>query len=300
MELDKCRKFPADIEEVVYSLKDSNEFSQPIQQSYGWHIFRMIDKRPIDSYEKLKADLEKKVFNDVRSRKLNEAFVEKVKNENNFREYKENLKPITALLDETVYEGKWDPQIAESLIDPVFTFGKTDYLQKDFAAFISSQRRYNKNLSIDQLVNDRYTEYVKNMATDYQKSILEEKYPDFRHLMKEYHDGILLFNLTDDMVWNKAVKDTAGLKYFYVQNKQNYTWGERADLSIYSFQDKALTKKVMAVAKKRSKTNISPVEVNENVCENDSVRCLDVKDLKVEKMILISIKDWNGKRAAYW
>jgi len=75
---------------------------------------------------------------------------------------------------------------------------------------------------------------------------LEEKHPDFKYLMKEYHDGILLFELTDQQVWSKAVKDTVGLQAFYDKNKNNYMWDERLDASVYTVRDPEILDDVQA------------------------------------------------------
>ncbi|MBO4361774.1 MAG: peptidylprolyl isomerase [Paludibacteraceae bacterium] len=53
---------------------------------------------------------------------------------------------------------------------------------------------------------------------------LEAKYPELARLVKEYHDGILLFDVSLEEVWDKAAKDTAGLEAFFAANKANYVW----------------------------------------------------------------------------
>ena len=74
-------------------------------------------------------------------------------------------------------------------------------------------------------------------------------------MLEEYRDGILLFDLTDKKVWSKAVKDSAGLEKFYEQNKNNYMWGERAEVTTYKCANAAVAKEVnkMLVAKKTEK-----------------------------------------------
>ena len=80
----------------------------------------------------------------------------------------------------------------------------------------------------------------------YADAHLEEKYPDLRNLVQEYHDGILLFEVSLREVWDKAAKDTAGLEAFFKANKKNYTW-DKPHYKGYLIQ--ALDKSSMKAAK---------------------------------------------------
>ena len=64
--------------------------------------------------------------------------------------------------------------------------------------------------------------------------MLEKEYPQFAEMLNEYRDGILLFDVTDKMVWTKALKDTQGLKAYHEDHKNDYMYGERAEaINIY-------------------------------------------------------------------
>ena len=52
---------------------------------------------------------------------------------------------------------------------------------------------------------------------------IEQNYPEYKHLMQEYRDGILLFEVSDREVWSRASSDAAGLETFFEQTKQKYT-----------------------------------------------------------------------------
>jgi peptidyl-prolyl cis-trans isomerase SurA len=93
-------------------------------------------------------------------------------------------------------------------------------------------------MNIQVLVNRKYDQFVENTVLDYEESQLPEKYPDYKYLLQEYHDGILLFDLTDKMVWSKAIKDTSGLEEFYKKQKSKYMWEKRIDATIYTCRDK--------------------------------------------------------------
>ena len=274
---------PEQLESKIFSLKDSGDFTEPLPEKYGFHIFMLLGKKPLESFEELKPEFERKLARDTRGKQNEKILIERIKNENNFRLYQENLQPVTDILDESVYEGSWDTGLADELINPVISFGSRDYSQKEFSSFIAAKKQYNKGFTINDIVNERLAQFINEKAVEYEKSMLEVKHPEFKNLMEEYHDGILLFNLTDDMVWSKAVKDTAGLLNFYENNKNNYMWGERIVLSTYTFEDENLIKKVESVARKRAKKPFSALKAQALICGNDTLACVQIKDEKLEK-----------------
>jgi peptidyl-prolyl cis-trans isomerase SurA len=122
------------------------------------------------------------------------------------------------------------------------------------------------------------------MLKQYQKSHLEAKFPEFRYLMQEYHDGILLFDLTDKVVWSRAATDTAGLEAYYRKNMKKYMWGERLDVAIYTCKDSASAKKALKLAPQREKKKLSHDWLASRVCPEDTTRsCVLIEELKVEK-----------------
>ena len=63
-------------------------------------------------------------------------------------------------------------------------------------------------------------------------------------LLKEYRDGILLFQLMEVKVWNQAVKDTSGLKLYFKENQDRYQWESRAVATIFNVADQKALEKV--------------------------------------------------------
>ncbi|MBN2613636.1 MAG: peptidylprolyl isomerase [Bacteroidales bacterium] len=287
---------PEHLEKVVFSLKDSGDFSEPQSTDYGWHIFRLLGKAPIESFEELKPELERKLSRDNRNTVNEKLLVERIKKENNFTLYEENLQPVKEMLDESVYSGKWDPSVAKDLTDPVISFTNKDYTQYDLAKHIAAEKSYKSGYTFDDIVNTRLEDFIHVKSIDYEKSQLEFKYPEFKHLMEEYHDGILLFNLTDELVWSKAMKDTAGLEQFHENNKNKYMWQERISLSTYTFEDSLLTKKVLKLAKKRIKQPTTPQQVQDIICKNDTVICINVEDKKLEKDDMKDLADVSWQK----
>lgn len=129
----------------------------------------------------------------------------------------------------------------------------------------------------------------------HEKLQLETKYPAFKYLMEEYNEGILLFNIMDEKVWSRAVKDSAGLRDFYGQHKGDYRWNERADISVYTVNDPSKLKAVTKLARKRVKLNLDAGDFARQVCSSDTLPCVEVTDQLIERGEAMPLNGFNWK-----
>ncbi len=123
-----------------------------------------------------------------------------------------------------------------------------------------------------------YNDFVNESAIAYEDSMLEEKHPDFAMLMREYRDGILLFDLMDQKVWSKAVKDTTGLKAFHAENESNYMWGERLNVTLYTITDERELEKASTIINQY----VDDFEIRDALAA-DSLRAVRIQPGKFEK-----------------
>ena len=91
------------------------------------------------------------------------------------------------------------------------------------ARYQEAEKSFIKKTRAEYNLHDEMTD---DEVRAYADAHLEEKYADLRNLVREYHDGILLFDVSLREVWDKANKDTEGLAAFFKANKKNYTWDE--------------------------------------------------------------------------
>jgi peptidyl-prolyl cis-trans isomerase SurA len=253
-------------EEKVFQIKNKGDYTAPFMTKYGWHIAKLIDKRPLASFDAMKAELKQKVNRDSRSQAGRTSLIARVKKENNFSENKILVKKkttfpaldeMTAVIDSTYFQGKWKAEKAAGLSKTLFSLGGKNYTQKDFATYLETHQTRraatDKGFAIDQ----QYKAFVDETTVAFEETQLEKKYPEFKALMQEYRDGILLFELTDRKVWSKAVKDTVGLKEYYEKNKSSYLWDERADVTTYKCANEEIAKQVRKLlVKKKSEKEI--------------------------------------------
>jgi peptidyl-prolyl cis-trans isomerase SurA len=237
-----------EFEEAAFQITKDGEFCAPIQTDFGFHIIKRLDLSPLASFESMKKELQSKVNRDDRSKKTQTALINKLKIEYNFQDLsKKGLKWFVKNIDSNYYKGKWTASKLKK-DEVLFNLKNQSFTQKQFANYINSNYRVPKT-DAKNLINKQYQAWVSQEILKYEDSQLETKYPEFKALMQEYHDGVLLYEIMTDKVWNKANKDTIGLKNFYESHKFNYQWKDRIDAMIYECLDKNIANQVIKMLK---------------------------------------------------
>lgn len=211
---------------VVKQLND-NEISEPVKTNYGYHIIKLVGKSGIKSFEEEKDNLTKRVEKDMRAKVSDENVLKRLKKENKFKEYVKEKDAFIATIDTTLKEGKYVVAEGVDTNKTLFKLQKKEYKVADFIEYIEEHEKPQPFMSSGSYAYQLYDEFVKDSVFAYEDEHLEEKYPDFKLLVQEYHDGILLFDLMDKQVWKKAEIDTAGIRRYYDEHKDEYMWGKR-------------------------------------------------------------------------
>ena len=270
-------------EDAAFGLKEDGDLSAPFQTSVGWHILKRISKKELKEYSVEKARLENLIRKDQRFEASKVAMIERIKSENDFKEYPEVLEAFKGSLSDTFLTFKWKAP-KEGSTDKLFDFGKkqtvslgdfTDYLGRS-----SRQRlKLGANNNTTQVVDALYASFLNETCMKFEETQLESKYPDFKALMREYEEGILLFEATKILVWDMASQDTTGLKEFFSTIEGKYRWQKRAEASTYrlSLNNKDKVTEVRDYAKDHS-----PEEVLAHFNTNDQI-LVSVETKKYEK-----------------
>lgn len=244
-------KMVFEFEKEAFNLKKAGDYSKPFLTSYGWHIVKLIDRKPLPSFDEMKNELKTKVGKDSRSDLNKESFIAKLKKEYNFKEDKIALEKFYNKADTNIGTYQFKKEQAVNPNDVLFVLDGKKYLISDYAAYVQQNMVAIAKENIKRFRRELYDSYVSKTIMDYEESRLDLKYPEFKALMDEYRDGILLFDLTDKKVWSAAVKDSAGLEAFYKNNINKYMWSDRLDATIYTCTNESVAADVRKLIKNK-------------------------------------------------
>ncbi len=236
-------------QEAAFALKNPGDYSAPVQTAYGWHIIRLMEKKPIGTYDEMKDELKGKVERSPEYKTLRNDFVNRVKKTYKFNENADAKNEFFATLDSSFVKNNWTMSKAAGLNKVVFSIDKVNFTQNDLASYIELNQRSSREKDMKQKFDKIYTQALEQTLIEYD---LAARNIDFRRLMQEYRDGIPLFALLEQKVWSMAAKDTVGLEKYYDAHKTEYMWDERVDASVYTVSDPAILKDVKKLAEKNT------------------------------------------------
>jgi peptidyl-prolyl cis-trans isomerase SurA len=259
-------KMMPSFENAAFALEEPGDFSAPIQTNIGWHVIQLIEKKPLPEFESLKKEIKSKVKRDSRSQVGAKKFVNTLKRNYNFTVNERNYRRTVALVDAAKFAtGQWEaPSIKTDRV--VATYADAELRQSTVLAFWAKNQKPQTTEGVEEYLRLLFNVVSNDNIIAYEDSQLESKYPDFRNLVREYREGILLFDLTQEEVWDKAAKDSVGIYIHYQTIKNNFTWDDRISYKLWVAQNEKDAKRIARWVTK-GKTD----KLNEFLTSNDAL-----------------------------
>jgi peptidyl-prolyl cis-trans isomerase SurA len=242
-----------DFSEAAFAITDTGKFTKPVRTVYGWHIIKLLARKAPGTFEETRSYLESKINQSYLNSISKKSLVDKLKKEYNFSINQGAIDWFVKNTDTLIISGTAKYNRSSLPSGNLYSFADQRMPVRDFAAFI--EKRGSIILTKDPaiFINQTIDASISERIIRYENSILEKKYPDFRYLMNEFHDGILLFEISGRRVWNRVQEDSTGLKGYYEDHKQNYLTKKSIEGKLYLLHDQKGEKSLYPAYRKYSR-----------------------------------------------
>ena len=271
--------------EPAFELKEIGDISKIIQTPYGFHIIKLLDKRDVKPFDEMKEEITNKISRDERAYQGKKVVIARLKKEYDYKENDGHVSKIKAM----VKDGKLNNEdlfvALESDNQVIASMNDWEFKSADLAERLKENRQFSqvrRAAMIDKLL----VTTLEDEILAFEKSKLEDKYPDYKYLLREYHDGLLIFEISQKEIWNKAIEDSTGIDNYYAVHKGNYFHPEKLDGKIFFTNNKkelAAAKKSMALPADSLKKMYPDAKVIEGMFEKGEYKALDRQIWKIKK-----------------
>jgi len=273
-------KYASVFEDAAYALKDG-EFSKPFRTASAWYIVKRMETAKPTTYETSIATLKTKLVSIPIYQYELDKFLDKLKLKYAIQLNEEAMQSFKFRLDEL---SKNMPFTYRDTMTPktILKIGKRDFTENDFGKNI--QTKYYAVFS--KSGDDKSTFLIKNTVQqfilDYYKNEIRATNEEYNALMNEYRNGIMIFTLSENNIWNKASEDTTGLRSFYNENTSNFDLKNRAKVRIFSVDNPFSAKKIIQILKKQSSNTDDSIST--------MIKNVGVKDFTLNSSVLDETK----------
>ncbi|EDP69960.1 possible peptidyl-prolyl cis-trans isomerase [Flavobacteriales bacterium ALC-1] len=277
-----------EFESQAFGLKADGDVSKPFKTAYGWHIVKRIKLKPIQDFKDLKPSLEVKVKRDSRSKLINAAMVSELKKRYNMSYDADAKAYFKSIITKDFFARSWRLPEDFQKDKTIFSINDRAFTYNEFGRHLmSAQRIYGgKPAEFSAVINKEYNSFFEKSIFQFREDNLELENKDFANILKEYRDGLLLFDLMEKEIWNKASKDSVGIEAYYSKNKSKYQWKDRVEVVMASSADESHMKSVLKMMKKgKSEEAINKAlntDAKQNVIFTKSTYAIDDDKLPTE------------------
>lgn len=241
-----------DFSEAAFSIPDTGKYTKPIRTIYAWHIIKLLDKKAPGSFDETRSWLESRINQSYLNSLSKKSFTDKLKKEYNFRVNQVAYKWFVDNTDTLIIGGLRKFDRSSMPAGNLYSFANQYLTTKEFASYIERRGSRIVTDNPESFIRQTIDARVSDQILKYENTQLEKKYPDFRYLMNEFHDGILLFEISGNKVWNRVQDDSAGLRQYYEVHKREFMTRKGIEAKIYTLHSLVGEKKLSACYKKYS------------------------------------------------
>ena len=221
-------------EAAAFALDREGAISKPIASNYGYHIIKLIAKKPFPRQmdEEAGNTLKQQVLNDPRIEVSRKALFAKIYQQTELQRAGVSEPDLWAFTDSAMRNVGMTAYGDLNFSTVLLSFAHRSYTIKEWLDYVRTIR--GQRVGGVQANKDLFERYVERVALEYYRNHLEEYNKDFAFQLTEFKEGNLLFEIMQRKIWDKASTDSAGLRNYYEAHKNKYWWESSADALLFT------------------------------------------------------------------
>ncbi|WP_298533374.1 peptidylprolyl isomerase [uncultured Algibacter sp.] len=265
-----------EFEDVAFGLDSLGQVSEPFKTDFGWHIVKLYAKVPVPDFDAMKAELIGKVKRDSRSKLIDQALIDKLKKKYNISDEQPALVYFESILNDDYFKNSWSLPNEFMGNTSLLNMEGTEVLYQDFGDYmIKTMRSSRQKMPYKALVAQKYADFLGQRLIEYQEANLENENEEFANIVSEYRDGLLLFELMENTIWNASESDSLGIQEYYDSHKEDYVLPERIDAVVATSVKQKTLKKVAKLLNE----GMAVDQIKSLVNSNDKIEVIFTTDI---------------------
>lgn len=278
-------------EKAAFALQHPGEISEPVQTGYGWHIIKLIERKPLQPLDEMKDELRRKILSSDRARIAREALVQKLISRYHIVTDSSLLEEI--ILNGSIVEGRFSTETNDYPDNRPVAQGDGFSLPVALLMRTLERTRANPDETTLHFVLKNYDNLLRDKIIEFEKSQLDKTNPDYAAILKEYHDGMLLFEIMDRKIWSRATRDTLGLEQFYTAHQKQYLSEKTQITTLYTFDNLKVQKQLLRDIKKMNRKKLSEKDLITKYHHKNTDLQIQTDTLRYSDQGLESIIPWK-------
>ena len=236
-------------EDAAFALAQPGDYSKPVRTNYGWHIIKLIERKGMESYAMLAPSIRQRVTTDSRADVLRQVTVQRLRKDYAVQENKAVLDNVLTKADSSLLHGQWrytEPLSPDLQNKSIVTIAGQPYTVNQFFSFVRQRQQPPRNPALAATTSTSVAaehsvlgspvvamrrlvdRFIDDQLINTEEANLDKKSSEFRSLMNEIRDGVLLSQMMEENVWDRSMADSTGQRQYFDQNKDKYRFTERA------------------------------------------------------------------------
>lgn len=247
---------------AAFELTSDGEISTPVRTDFGWHIIKRLEHIPVGDFTAERATIMNMMGRDGRDQTGHDAFVAAKRNSTRF---KLNEPLLERIIKEMIADNSNSKAFIERLKSDgdnlLFRYHDYEFKLHQFLEAIENTISFN-SLEGAPAVNRLLDGMVNEAILKAEKRDLAKNVPEYRYLVNEYHDGLLIFELSNKEVWQKVGSDSTALVNLFNENPMLFAKPPVLNGFICEVKTKRLAKRASNATKKDNQANLVQILID--------------------------------------